>query len=45
VAGAALLVHGKGGKLRTVPLGDDLAAAIGALGRRPAVPGGGTADI
>lgn len=27
-AGAALLVHGKGGKLRVVPLGDDLAAAI-----------------
>nr|WP_240743533.1 tyrosine-type recombinase/integrase [Mycobacterium paragordonae] len=29
-AGAALLVHGKGGKLRVVPLGDDLAAAIAA---------------
>ncbi|BBY10989.1 tyrosine-type recombinase/integrase [Mycobacterium marseillense] len=27
-AGAELLVHGKGGKLRVVPLGDDLAAAI-----------------
>ncbi|MHA7650137.1 tyrosine-type recombinase/integrase [Mycobacterium sp. ML4] len=27
-AGAALLVHGKGGKLRVVPLGDGLAAAI-----------------
>lgn len=27
-AGAALLVHGKGGKLRVVPLSDDLAAAI-----------------
>ncbi|BBY67570.1 integrase [Mycolicibacterium helvum] len=27
-AGAELLVHGKGGKLRTVPIGDDLAAAI-----------------
>lgn len=27
-AGAELLVHGKGGKLRLVPLGDDLAAAI-----------------
>ncbi|EID11337.1 tyrosine-type recombinase/integrase [Mycolicibacterium phlei] len=27
-AGAALLIHGKGGKLRTVPIGDDLAAAI-----------------
>ncbi|WP_207569328.1 tyrosine-type recombinase/integrase [Mycolicibacterium moriokaense] len=26
--GAALLVHGKGGKLRTVPIGDDLAAAL-----------------
>ncbi|MCV7005140.1 hypothetical protein [Mycobacterium gordonae] len=26
--GAELLVHGKGGKLRVVPLGDDLAAAI-----------------
>lgn len=31
-AGAALLVHGKGAKLRTVPLGDDLAAAIAAAG-------------
>lgn len=27
-AGAELLVHGKGGKLRVVPIGDDLAAAI-----------------
>lgn len=27
-AGAELLVHGKGGKLRVVPLGDGLAAAI-----------------
>ncbi|KMO82294.1 tyrosine-type recombinase/integrase [Mycolicibacterium chlorophenolicum] len=27
-AGAELLVHGKGGKLRVVPVGDDLAAAI-----------------
>lgn len=27
-AGAELLIHGKGGKLRVVPLGDDLAAAI-----------------
>lgn len=27
-AGAELLVHDKGGKLRVVPLGDDLAAAI-----------------
>ncbi|CPW42288.1 integrase [Mycobacteroides abscessus subsp. bolletii] len=27
-AGAELLVHGKGGKLRVVPLGDDLAEAI-----------------
>lgn len=33
-AGAELLVHGKGGKLRVVPLGDDLAAAI-AKGVRP----------
>lgn len=31
-AGAALLVHGKGGKLRVVPVGDDLAAAIAADG-------------
>lgn len=31
--GAELLVHGKGGKLRTVPIADDLAAAIaGAAG-------------
>lgn len=28
-AGAELLVHGKGGKVRVAPLGDDLAAAIG----------------
>jgi integrase len=31
-AGAALLVHGKGGKLRVVPVGDDLAAAIAGVG-------------
>lgn len=31
-AGAELLVHGKGGKLRIVPVGDDLAAAIAAGG-------------
>jgi integrase len=30
-AGAELLFHGKGGKLRVVPIGDDLAAAIGNL--------------
>lgn len=29
-AGAELLVHGKGAKLRVVPLGDDLAVAIAA---------------
>ena len=28
LAGWSLLVHGKGGKLRTVPLGDDLAQAV-----------------
>lgn len=33
-AGAELLVHGKGGKLRVVPIGDDLAAAIVAGVRR-----------
>ena len=27
-AGATLLVHGKGGKLRALPIGDDLAAGI-----------------
>lgn len=30
-AGAELLVHGKGGKLRVVPISDDLAAAIGCV--------------
>lgn len=31
-AGAELLVHGKGGKLRVVPIGDDLAGAIAGAG-------------
>jgi integrase len=30
-AGPSLLFHGKGGKLRVVPIGDDLAAAITAV--------------
>jgi integrase/recombinase XerC len=39
-AGAALLVHGKGGKQRVVPIGDVLAALIrrGAAGHTPGAP-------
>jgi integrase/recombinase XerC len=40
---AQLIVHGKGGKTRSVPISDDLAAALrlGAGGHTPGLPGSG----